>query len=262
MNAQDHPGLNVADYQVDRDHVDDGSPAVGVIVALWSPNMSQADAQTMDALIHTAVQTIRDVGARPVVIDGSDTTQQNDGTTWHDEIDAFVYLGGADVHPGFFTDVDFSEQLRGIDAKADQFAVNSLRQAIDEDAPVLGICRGAQLLNVALGGSIIQHIDGHRSESENGETGFIDEDVDLFASSKVAEILGRTTVRVRSSHHQTIDTVGQGLAVAAHARDGSIEAVEYPEKTWVVGLQWHPEEAHANEDDRRNIFAALVDEAR
>ncbi|NWN88520.1 MAG: gamma-glutamyl-gamma-aminobutyrate hydrolase family protein [Micrococcaceae bacterium] len=262
MSAQTHPGLNRTDYQLEQDFVEDARPAIGVVVALWSREMSQSDAQTMHDLIMTTVATIRDAGGRPIVIDGSAQTQQAENTAWHKDVDAFVYLGGADVHPGFFTDVELSEQVPGIDAQADQFAVASLRQAVADDAPVLGICRGAQLLNVALGGSIVQHIDGHRSVLDNGDTGFIDENVDLVADSKIAKILGRATVRVRSSHHQTIDEVGDELVVTAYAQDDSIEAVELPEKTWVVGLQWHPEEAHANAEDRRKIFEALIEQTK
>lgn len=258
MNVSQHPGLNRSDYQIDHDHVEDGRPTIGVVVALWAPQMSQADAETSHVLTLTTVEMIRDLGGRPIVIDGSDRSQQAHGTSWQQDIDAIVFLGGADVHPGFYTDIELSEELPGIDPRADQFAVDAVRQAISDNTPVLGICRGAQLLNVALGGSIIQHIDGHRSELDDGKTGFIDETVNLVADSKIAEILGRTTISVRSSHHQTINEVGRGLVVTAYAQDDSIEGVEYPDNTWVVGLQWHPEEAEANAEDRHQIFANLL----
>lgn len=262
MNVQQHPGLNRSDYQIQQDQIEDGRPVVGVVLALWSPHMTQADAETSHDLTLTTVELIRELGGRPIVIDGSDREQQANGTAWQEEVDAVVYLGGADIHPGFYTDIELSEQLPGIDPEADQFAVDSLRQAITDDTPILGICRGAQLLNVALGGSIIQHIDGHRSEADDGQTGFLDETVNLVADSKIAEILERTTINVRSSHHQTVNEVGQGLVVTAYAQDDSIEGIEYPENTWVVGLQWHPEEAEANADDRRKIFAALMAHAQ
>ena len=261
MTVQDHPGLTLMDYQVEDDFVQDARPAIGVVVALWSPNLSQHAAQTMHDLTMTTVQTVRDTGGRPVVIDSSDTATQARGTAWQDEVDAIVYLGGADVHPGFYSEVDLAEQQKGIDQNADQFCLHSLQRAITEDAPVLGICRGSQLLNVAMGGSIIQHIDGHRAELADGNTGFIDETVELGPNSKIADILGRTNVEVRASHHQTIDDVGKGLEVTARAHDGTIEGVEHRDKTWVVGLQWHPEEANANAEDRARIFGAVVAQA-
>ena len=261
MATQDHPGLTLADYQVDRDHVDDGRPAVSVIVALWSPQLSQHEAQTMHELTDVTVQTVRDAGGRPLLIDSSDTTQQASGTEWHEDVDAFVYLGGADVHPGFYTDVDLSKQLHGIDADADRFCLDSVQRAVADDAPVLAICRGSQLLNVAMGGTIIQHLDGHRTELDDGDTGFVDETLELTPNSKIAKVLGRTTIGVRGSHHQTIDEPGEGLQITARAPDGTIEGTEHREKTWVVGVQWHPEEPHANADDRLKIFEALVAQA-
>lgn len=261
MTVLDHPGLTLMDYQIDDDLTQDVRPVIGVVVALWSPGLSQHAAQTMHDLTMTTVQTVRDAGGRPIVVDSSDAATQAEGNAWQDDVDAIVYLGGADVHPGFYSEVDRAEQREGIDQNADQFCLQSLQRAVTEDAPVLGICRGSQLLNVALGGSIIQHIDGHREELSNGDTGFIDETLELVADSKIANVLGRTTVGVRGSHHQTIDEVGTGLDVTAYAPDGTIEGTEHREKTWVVGLQWHPEEANANAEDRQKIFGALVAQA-
>lgn len=258
----DHPGLKLMDYQNDDDLMQDARPAVGVVVALWSPNLSQHAAQAMHDLTVTTVETVRDVGARPVVIDSSDTATQAQGTAWQNDIDAVVFLGGADVHPGFYSEADLAEQREGIDQNADQFCLHSMRRLVTEDVPVLGICRGSQLLNVAMGGSVMQHIDGHRSELADGNTGFIDETVELVPHSKIAEILGRTTVGVRGSHHQTIDEVGKGLEVTAHAHDGTIEGVEHRDSSWVVGVQWHPEEVNGNAEDRHRIFEALVAQTR
>lgn len=257
MTAQ-HPGLTLQDYQIDDDFVADARPAIGVVVALWSPGLSDHAAQTMHGLTTITVQTLREVGARPMVIDASATAQQAEGAAWQDSVDAVIYLGGADVHPGFYSDVDLAKQLDGIDQNADQFCLHSIRRALDEDAPVLAICRGTQLLNVALGGSIIQHIDGHRAELADGNTGFVDETLELHPDAKITEILGRRNIAVRGSHHQSIDEVAAGLRVTAWAPDGTIEGAEHTEASWVVGLQWHPEEANANAADRRKIFEALV----
>ncbi|WP_022870353.1 gamma-glutamyl-gamma-aminobutyrate hydrolase family protein [Yaniella halotolerans] len=258
MNVEVQSRYTLADYQIDEDYVLDERPAIAVVVALWSPDFGDAEVQTMHDLTLTSVQEVRDAGGRPVVIDSSDPAQQLSGTTGHDDIDAFIYLGGADVHPGFFSDADLNEKMVGVDANADQFCLQSLQHAIEGDAPVLGICRGSQLLNVALGGSIIQHIDGHRPD--DGE-GFVDENLRLEPNSKISGILGRHDISVRGSHHQSIDEIGAGLAVTAYAPDGTIEGTEHREKTWVVGLQWHPEEANANAEDRQKIFGALVAQA-
>lgn len=262
MTVQQHPGLTLSDYQIDDDLAPDARPTVGVVVALWSPGLSHHEAQTMHELTSITVQTLREIGGRPLVIDSSDTSQQADGAGWHDTVDAVVYLGGADVHPGFYSDVDLAKQIDGIDQNADQFCLHSIRRAVTENVPVLAICRGTQLLNVALGGSIIEHIDGHRTELADGNTGFVDETLELDPDAKITAVLGRTTVSVRGSHHQSIDEVAAGLRVTARAPDGTIEGVEHADASWVVGLQWHPEEANANAEDRRKIFGALLAQAR
>lgn len=258
MNVEVRPRYTLADYQNDEDHVLDERSAIAVVVALWSPDFGDSEIQAMHDLTLISVQEVRNSGGRPVVIDSSDQAQQLKGTTWHEDVDAFIYLGGADVHPGFFSDADVNERMVGVDAKADRFCLHSVQRAIEGDAPVLGICRGSQLLNVALGGSILQHIDGHRSEDD---AGFVDECLALEPNSKIANILERRNISVRGSHHQSIEEIGVGLDVTAYAQDGTIEGTEHREKTWVVGLQWHPEEANANAEDRHKIFSALVAQA-
>ena len=262
MTTNDHPGLTMNDYQHEQDLASDQRPTIGVVVALWSPDLSEHSAQVMHELIVVTLETLRALGARPVLIDSSAHNQQAAGTAWHDDGDGVVYLGGADVHPGLYFDVPLSQQLPGIDADADQFCVRSLQRAVADDVPVLAICRGAQLLNVALGGTLIEHIEGHRTELPDGNTGFIDEQLKLELDAMIAEILGRTSVGVKGSHHQTIDALGDQLAVTAHAQDGTIEGIEHQSKSWIVGLQWHPEEATANGADRRRIFGALIEQTR
>ena len=258
MNVEVHPRYTLADYHIDQDYILDERPVIAVVVALWSPDFGESEVQAMHDLTLISVQEVRNAGGRPMVIDSSDHARQATGTSWHEDIDAFIYLGGADVHPGFFSDADVHKKMAGVDAKADQFCLLSLQRAIDGDAPVLGICRGSQLLNVALGGTILQHIDGHRSDDE---AGFVDESLDLEPQSKIANVLGRQNISVRGSHHQSIDETGAGLDVTAYAPDGTIEGVEHREKTWVLGLQWHPEEANANAEDRAKIFGAVVAQA-
>jgi len=133
---------------------------------------------------------------------------------------------------------------------------------VAEDKPVLGICRGSQLLNVSQGGTLVEHIEGHRMDLGDGDMGFMDEKVALVPDSQIAQILGGAgTIGVRSAHHQTVDQPGAGLTVTAYAHDNSIEAIEHEEKTWVIGLQWHPEEASANEEHRRLIFQSFISHA-
>src|SRR5699024_485409 len=138
----------------------------------------------------------------------------------------------------------------------------SIRRAVDEDRPVLGICRGSQLINVAQGGTLVQHIEGHRKDIGNGDMDFIDEKVELVGSTKVAALLERDTMDGCSSHHQTIDRTGDRLMIAAYVHDNSIKAIEHLDKSWFVGLQWHPEEGSANADHRQLLFEAVIRHAQ
>lgn len=263
MTTQAHPGLKLADFQKIEDFEDNGRPVVGVVVSLWAPEMSDAAAQVAHDLTVNGTQAVRDAGGRPVIIDSSDDQLQASGTQWLRDVDAVVYLGGADIHPGFFLDVDRAEKLEGVDPNADKFCIDAIQQGVSDDMPILGICRGSQLLNAALGGTIHQHVEGHREViDEAGDVAFISEPVDLVAGSRLATILGSQTLTVRNGHHQAVDQVADELNAVAFARDGIVQATEHPEKSWVVGVQWHPEDEQANKQDLATLFEAIVQQAR
>lgn len=264
MTQQPHPGFSVRYFQQQQDFDDtSGKPVIAVIVALWAPKLSNWSAQSIHDLTLQTVNTIRELGGRPLLIDSSAPTLQARGTSWHDGVDGFVYLGGADVHPGFYSDVDLTVEMPWIDARADKFCLDSVGRAVEEDRPVLGICRGSQLLNVSQGGTLVDHVEGHRQDLGQGDMGFLHEKIELVPGSQIAQILGDAgTIGVRSAHHQTVDEPGEGLTVTAYAHDNTIEAIEHVDKTWVIGVQWHPEEASANVEHRRRIFQSMITRAR
>lgn len=263
MTTQGHPGLKLADFQKKEDFEDNGRPVIGVVVSLWAPAMSDSAAQLAHDLTANGTQAVRDAGGRPVIIDSSDEQLQASGTEWLRGVDAVVYLGGADIHPGFFSGVDPTEKLPGVDPNADKFCMGSIQQGVSDDMPTLGICRGSQLLNAALGGTIHQHVDGHREvlDEETGEIAFIDEPVDIVAGSRLASVLGSQTLTVRNGHHQAVDQVAKELNAVAFARDGIVQATEHPEKRWVIGVQWHPEDEQADKHDLAKLFEAIVKQA-
>jgi gamma-glutamyl-gamma-aminobutyrate hydrolase PuuD len=125
------------------------------------------------------------------------------------------------------------------------------------DLPVLAICRGSQVLNVALGGDLVQHLPEVVGHDEHKHTPgvFADHDVTLQEGTRLAGLLG-DRAPVKSHHHQGFGRLGEGLRVAAHAEDGAVEAVEDPERRFAFGVLWHPE---AGEDMK--LFEALVEEA-
>ena len=166
MTHDIHPGFSVRYFQQEQDFENDGRPVVGVVVALWSPELSYVTAQFIHDLTMQAVNTIRELGGRPLVVDSSAPTLQQRGTSWQDDVDAFVFLWRRRP-PGLLFRCGSGETIPWIDAKADKFCLDSIGRAVDEDRPVLGICRGSQLLNVSQGGTLVNHTDGHRVDLGN-----------------------------------------------------------------------------------------------
>ncbi|OBH25551.1 gamma-glutamyl-gamma-aminobutyrate hydrolase [Mycobacterium sp. E1715] len=175
-----------------------------------------------------------------------------------DGLHALVITGGYDLDPaGYGQRPHPSTDRPRVDRDAWEFAL--LRGALDRGLPVLGICRGAQVLNVALGGTLHQHLpdvlghDGHRA----GNGVFTKLPVRTVAGSRLAALVGESTT-AQCYHHQAIDQVGEGLVVSAWDPDGVVEALELPGDGFVLAVQWHPEQSL---DDMR-LFAAIVDAAR
>jgi putative glutamine amidotransferase len=172
-------------------------------------------------------------------------------------LDALVLTGGPDVDPARYGAEPHEATGRPRPAR-DAWEEELCRGALARDLPVLAICRGLQVLNVALGGTLHQHLpdlvghEGHRTAP--GEMS--PNDVTMVAGTRLASVLGGQA-RGHCHHHQAIDRLGRGLVVAARAEDGTVEAAELPGPTFAVGVQWHPED---NPDDDR-LFVALLQAA-
>ncbi|HWC30004.1 MAG TPA: gamma-glutamyl-gamma-aminobutyrate hydrolase family protein [Dehalococcoidia bacterium] len=154
-----------------------------------------------------------------------------------------VLTGGVDVDPALYGEAPHPETDE-VNRPRDDFELALLREALESDIPVLAICRGHQLLNVCLGGSLLQHIegDGHRWQEDVPVTSRF-HDVRFADGSKLARIYGQQRVQVNSRHHQgvTRDRLAAGLICTAITDDGFVEGIESADHRWVVGVQWHPE---------------------
>ncbi len=172
-------------------------------------------------------------------------------------LDGLLLAGGADLDPAGYGAAAHPETA-AVRPERDASELALLRAALDERLPVLGVCRGMQLLNVALGGTLEQHLPdvvGH--EGHRGPPGvFAEHEVRLERTARVGRALDET-VAVRSYHHQGVDRIGEGLRVVGRAPDGAVEALEHEDLPFVVGVLWHPE---AGDDPR--LFEALVEAAR
>jgi putative glutamine amidotransferase len=175
-----------------------------------------------------------------------------------DRLDALLLAGGRDIDPltyGARPDPHTGEPS----PERDRFELALVSAALDRDMPVLGVCRGMQMLNVACGGTLLQHLEGELLERHRHTPGvFSDHDVTLDPGSLAARAAGGERVAVRSHHHQAIGELGEGLAVTGRsAEDGLVEAVELPGKRFALGVLWHPEE-----DEASGVIGALVKAAR
>jgi putative glutamine amidotransferase len=165
------------------------------------------------------------------------------------EVDGVLLTGGGDVDPAFYGE-QRHDSVEDAEPGRDEFEIDLARRAISDDVPLLAICRGSQILNVAAGGHLVQDIPSsietalsHRvAEPKNAEC----HDISVVPGSRLASALGARvaascTCRVNSRHHQSVGRLGTGLVASALAEDGVIEAIEAPASTFCLGVQWHPE---------------------
>src|SRR5262249_11850746 len=173
-----------------------------------------------------------------------------------DALEGVVFSGGGDLDPATYG-ADAHPKTRGVHEARDRAEMALLAAALERDMPVLAVCRGSQVLNVARGGDLVQHLPevvGHEQHRAlHGE--FSDHEVDVEPDSRLGALLG-TRPPVKSSHHQGFGRIGDGLVVTARADDGTIEGLEDPSRRFALGVLWHPEEGEGEA-----LFRALVEEA-
>lgn len=167
-------------------------------------------------------------------------------------VDAVVMHGGGDVDPRRYGQEPSAEQLYGIVPEHDEVELAVITAALERDVPTLAICRGLQVLNVALGGTLQQDIG---SEAH----WFAYHEVALDEGSRVAAAVGSSTPHAcHCVHHQALDRVADALTVVGRTADGIVHACELPSAKWVVGTQWHPEDSAAVDPEQQSLFDALL----
>jgi putative glutamine amidotransferase len=174
-----------------------------------------------------------------------------------DALDGLLLSGGSDLDPARYG-ADPHSETDDVRPERDRAELRLLEGALARDMPVLAVCRGSQLLNVARGGDLVQHLPevvGH-DEHKVIPGVFSEHGVEIEPASRLGSLVGAST-RVQSHHHQGFGAIGRGLEPVARAQDGTVEALEDPERRFALGVLWHPEE----EEDKR-LFEELVAEAR
>jgi putative glutamine amidotransferase len=181
---------------------------------------------------------------------------------------ALVLMGGADVDPHLYGQ-QRQPHVYGVNPEQDHFEMALVHAAIEMKLPTLAVCRGIQLVNVALGGTLIQHIGDipgvvqHAPGKFPAGQDYALHDVDISPRTKLSKAVGATKVNVASFHHQGIDVVGKGLKVVARSADGLVEGLEHTGRDqWLIGVQWHPEDTASTDPCQQNLYDALITAAR
>lgn len=200
---------------------------------------------------------VRRAGGRPAVVSGPDAADPSEIV---EPFDALLIVGGGDVDPSRYG-ADPHPEVYGTDVSRDDYEIGLVQAAMDLDKPVLGICRGIQVLNVAFGGTLEQHLDDTPGRVAHGwptkTEPWVSHDVRVSESSRLAEATGQVTFPARAAHHQAVDRLGAGLSPVAWTEDGVVEAIE-SDRGWVVGVQWHPERTAAEDRIQQGIFDAFA----
>jgi putative glutamine amidotransferase len=193
-------------------------------------------------------------GGLPVLLAPDEASTEAPGQLL-DLLDGLILAGGADIDPALYG-AEANERTRGWRTERDRFEIALAQDALERDMPVLGICRGMQLLNVACGGTLDQHLAEAETHLHTPGT-FSDHDVRLEAGSLAARAVGAERVSVRSHHHQGVDRLGDGLVASGWTDPGeTVEAIEAPGRRWALGILWHTEE-----ERQSPVLAALTTEA-
>jgi putative glutamine amidotransferase len=228
-----------------------GKPVVGITTYLTRAAWGAWDTEA--ALVPAAyVDAVERAGGVPLLVPPGAAIDET-----LDVVDGLIFSGGSDLDPELYG-AEAHAETAGIVRERDDFELALMQAALGRDLPVLAICRGSQVLNVALGGGLEQHVPDRVGTDAHKETAgvFAEHDVALIPETQLASILGERH-DVKSHHHQGFGELGRGLREAARAPDGTLEAVEDPARRFTLGVLWHPEEG-----DDMALFEALVEAAR
>jgi putative glutamine amidotransferase len=209
------------------------------------------------------VRSVEQSGAVPVVLP---PVSADDVPSLLDRLDGILLSGGVDVDPALYGQ-EPHPRLGRVNRRRDDFELALVREGLRRDVPILAICRGHQVLNVATGGTLVQDIpslvERHADHDGKGPRWRRAHRVDVTAPSRLRDILEQDAFSVNSIHHQAVDRVGEGLLVSARCpEDGIVEGLERPASRFVVAVQWHPESFWNRADSFQRLFDAHAEACR
>ena len=243
------------------------APLIGIIgdqkttPSASSPTGSRAFVGTYDSYLGGLIQA----GALPVIVPPNLATDTLRGI--YARLDGILFSGGGDVDPAYYGVTDYNAEVCEVVPVRDSAELALARWAAADDLPLLGICRGHQVLNVALGGTLYWDIPTELPDALTHDPGDLlpldhfSHDVSINTTSQLASILGETRLPTNSRHHQAVRELGQGLVACAFTDDGLIEGIEAPDRRFLLSVQWHPENLYPESAPMRHLFEALVEAA-
>jgi putative glutamine amidotransferase len=232
-------------------------PAIGICAALERARWGPWD-DTVTMLPSSYATGVQATGAVALLLPPDEAAIEAPDRVL-DLLDALILAGGGDVDPATYGATPHPE-TSGTRIERDRFEIALARRALQRDMPVLGVCRGMEILNIALGGTLVQHLPEISGSDEHRHTpgAFGDHEVRLEPGSLAARAAGAERLMVRSHHHQGVDELGEGLVASGwSASDDLVEAIELPGHRFALGVLWHPEE-----EERSGVIASLVESAR
>ncbi len=212
------------------------------------------------------IVAIERAGGLPIIIPASVSMDTLDAI--YQRLDGVLLPGGGDINPQAYGQ-QAHETIDSVDDARDSIEMTLTRKAVADDLPIFGICRGVQVMNVALGGSLLQdipsmveHAARHTIDKEREPRSKVLHDVRIEEGTRLAQIIGESVVPVNSIHHQALGNIAPGARVTAYSSDGLKEGIELPDKHFALAVQWHPEDMIDDDPRMQALFDAFVDAAR
>lgn len=232
------------------------------LIGITTRNSRDADGHPIMAIQHSYINAITQAGGIPMPIPS--ILSDEDLRQFYSQLDGILFSGGGDISLKYFNGSDHP-RIDGIDETRDTTEISLMRSSVNDGKPLLGICRGAQVMNVALGGTLYTHIiDQHKGAIDHDYPGnlrkTIVHPINVDEASRSAEIFGETLLHVNSLHHQGLKEIAPGLKVVGHAPDGLAEVVEIPEHPYAIAVQWHPEWL-TDQPSMQRLFKSFVNAA-
>ncbi len=233
-------------------------PLIGITTASFTSDTGWEYNRAYVAVI----QAVEEAGGLPILVPISINDEAL--REIYERLDAVLLPGGGDMRPNIYG-AEMNPLTDNIDDARDHAEINVIRWAVDDDLPVFGICRGHQVVNVALGGTLIQDVPSeigisiphNITEPRNARA----HEVTIDPGSRLASIIGATSIKVNSLHHQSVELTAPDACVTAYSPDGVVEALEMPHKKFVLSVQWHPEDLVQDDPAMKRLFRAFVEAA-